>query len=707
MKKDLFNKRSVLLFKHFNRKGYSLFAALGKEVLIGVLAVPTLTYAKADGVSVKPVADGDTISLSVRSIDEVVVTGSRAPLTASQSARIVEVISRDDIHRAEAQTLNDVLKLATGVDVRQRGAFGVQTDISINGGTFDQIAILLNGVPLSNPQTGHNAADFPVSLSDIDHIEVLEGASARVFGSAAFSGAINIVTRQTGTLMRQALATVDADGKTHWGGEAQVEGGSFGSLGADGRALLFVPFRSGETTVSSSLSAGYARSDGGTDNSDFSKWHGYYQGALVSRYVDVDWQAGITSQDYGANTFYSARFPDQYEWTRRYIGSARAQVRPFAQAESQTLRSLRLIPTLYAHRNMDHYQLTKGHEGAAAGENYHRMDVYGASFNAQLDWLLGKTSAGVDVRKEHILSTAYGHELAETEWKPIHGTDRQYSREGNRTNTSLFLEHNVILGGLTVSAGVLANRNTGLDGDYRFYPGVDISYRPTSHWKFYASWNKALRVPTFTDLYTNNSAQQGDLNLKPERNSAFKVGARFRAEGVSALVSGFYSHGTNMIDWVYETEASTKYHALNIGKLDNMGFNVETDVDLARLLSLGGGEGESPLKLHLGYAYIHQKHETTEQIYRSLYALEYLRHKFVATLSHRIVSHLSASWSLRWQQRMNGYHPYAKLDGKLMWSERHWEFFVKGDNLTAHRYYDLGSVLQPGLWVMAGGAVRF
>ena len=119
MKKYLFNKRSVLLFKHFNRKGYSLFAALGKEVLIGVLAVPTLTYAKADGVSVKPVADGDTISLRLRSIDEVVVTGSRAPLTASQSARIVEVISRDDIHRAEAQTLNDVLKLATGVDFHQ------------------------------------------------------------------------------------------------------------------------------------------------------------------------------------------------------------------------------------------------------------------------------------------------------------------------------------------------------------------------------------------------------------------------------------------------------------------------------------------------------------------------------------------------------------------------------------------------------------
>ena len=707
MKKVLFNKRSVLLFKHFGRKGYSLFAALGKEVLIGVLAVPTLTYAKADGVGVKPVtSSADTVGLRVQSIDEVVITGSRAPLTAAQSARIVEVISRDDIHRAEAQTVNDVLKLATGVDVRQRGAFGVQTDISINGGTFDQIAILLNGVPLTSAQTGHNAADFPVSLADVDHIEVLEGASARIFGSAAFSGAINIVTRQPASSLPADAASDEAGAPHRWSGQVQAEGGSFGSFGADGRVAFASPLRGGGQGVGSSLSAGYAQSDGGTDNSDFRKWHGFWQGGYTAHCARLFWQAGITSQDYGANTFYSARFPNQYEWTRRYIASLSAQITPFGQSGCRTLRSLTIVPTAYAHRDADHYQLTKGLTGASAGENYHRMDVYGASVNVQADWLLGKTAVGADIRREHILSTAYGEPLAEADWKHIAGSDRQYQRMGNRTNTSVFLEHNVIVGGLTVSAGVLANRNTGLDGDYRFYPGVDISYRPSAQWKLYASWNKALRVPTFTDLYTSNSAQQGDLSLKPERNSQFKVGARFRTQAVSALASAFYSHGTDMIDWVYESEASTKYHALNIGKLNNMGFNVETDINVARLLSLGSGASDV-LSLHLGYAYIHQRHATTQPIYRSLYALEYLRHKFVATLSHRIAGHLSASWAVRWQQRMNGYHPYAKVDGKLMWTERHWEAYVKADNITAHRYYDLGSVLQPGLWLMAGVTVRF
>ena len=112
------------------------------------------------------------------------------------------------------------------------------------------------------------------------------------------------------------------------------------------------------------------------------------------------------------------------------------------------------------------------------------------------------------------------------------------------------LEHNFIFGGFTLSAGVLANKNTGLDNDFRFYPGVDMSYRPNNNWKFYASWNKALRMPTYTDLYISNVVQQGDITLNPEKNSTFKVGTQYRQTGFAATVSGFYAHGTNMIDWV-------------------------------------------------------------------------------------------------------------------------------------------------------------
>lgn len=685
MNQKLFNKRSKLVFKHFSRKGFSLFAALGKEVLIGVLSVATLHNAKANGIATKalPVAT-DSLKIGEQHLDEVLITGSRAPLTAVQSAKIVEIVTHDQIERAEAHTLNDVLKLSTGVDVRQRSGFGVQTDISINGGTFDQITLLLNGVPLSNPQTGHNAADFPVSISDIDHIEILEGSSARIYGSSAFSGAVNIVTRTP----------------SRTGVRVNMEGGSFGTFGGDA-AVSWNP----SASLQQLLSGGYMQSDGGTANSNFRKRRGFYQGGFNSTFIRLNWQAGITSQDFGANTFYSARFPNQYEATRRYIASASAAIRPFAHSDNTTAASFEIKPMLYGHRNYDHFQLIKGMTGAQKGENYHRLDVYGASVDLNLSWLLGKTAIGADVRKEHIMSTAYGQLLDSARWIAIKGTDRMYNKRADRTNTSLFLEHNVVLNKVTISAGIMANRNTALDNDFRFYPGIDISYRPNIHWRLYAGWNKALRVPTFTDLFTANSAQQGNLNLKPERNSTFKIGSRFTTTGIEAMATMFYSRGRNMIDWVYETPASTRYHALNIGKLNNMGFSTEARLNLSQLLFSQAETKGEPVLMKVGYAYIHQKHTTNQPIHRSLYALEYLRHKVVVELSHPIVSHLSASWALRWQQRMNGYKPYAKVDGKLTWREQRWQIYLKADNLTCHRYYDLGSVLQPGLWVMAGAGI--
>ena len=674
MNKPLFNKREPLRFKQFRQKGYALFSCLGKEVVICALSVATLSPATAaTSASLEAVA-ADTAAREAVMLDEIIIHASRAPLTASQAATNVSVIMRDDIRRMAVTSVNDVLKMSPGVDVRQRGGYGIQTDITINGGTFDQITILLNGVNISSPQTGHNAADFPVSLSDIERIEVLEGAAARVFGSSAFNGAVNIVTRGA-----------DSDGV-----RLALSSGSFGTVDCDAGITLSTG------AVTNHLSGGFTRSDGGSDNSDFLRRRFYYTGTCRSSCIDMQWQCGLSSQDFGANTFYSSKYNNQYEETRRFLVSARADIMPWGE------HGLTLTPSAYWHRDNDHYQLTRGMTGADNGENYHRTDVYGFGLDAHFEWLLGKTAAGIDISHDHILSTVYGHLMAESEWKDIHGSERQYDHKGSRTNTNLFLEHNIIVGGFTLSAGLLANRNTGLDNDYRFYPGIDISYHPNDNWKLFASWNKALRVPTYTDLYTSNAAQQGDPDLRPEKISTFKIGSRYRNHWLSATASAFYSHGTDIIDWVYTSAESTQYQALNIGKLDNMGVSADVTLDISRLW-----RSAIVTRVKAGYAFIHQKHDTEHAIYGSLYALEYLRHKATVQIDHRLFSRrLTASWAVRWQQRMNNYSPYTKIDLQIAWNADAYSLFVKADNLTCHHYYDIGGVRQPGLWIMAGGSVN-
>ena len=150
-------------FRQFSRKGWSLFACLHREVRVGMLSAATLLTAAPclalHTATLKPSHAEEPLAADTVRLGEANVTASRAPLAADVAARQVVTLTRSDLEAAGVSTVNDLLKLSATVDVRQRGAFGMQTDISIDGGTFDQITLLVNGIPVVNPQTGHNAAD--------------------------------------------------------------------------------------------------------------------------------------------------------------------------------------------------------------------------------------------------------------------------------------------------------------------------------------------------------------------------------------------------------------------------------------------------------------------------------------------------------------------------------------------------------------------
>ena len=617
----------------------------------------------------------DTLELG-----EAQAAATRAPLAAQVAARQVTTFSRADLEAAGITSINDVLKLSAATDVRQRGGFGIQTDISIDGGTFDQITLLLNGVPLVNPQTGHNAADFPVNLSDIERIEILEGAASRVMGSQAFSGAVNIVTRSSANPGSPL--------------EARVEGGSYGTLRGEARTA----WNLGQGW-SASASGSWQRSDGATRNSAVEGGKGYAHLGYQASDLSFDLQAGITANDFGANTFYSAAYPNQWESTRRYLVSARAE----------TKGRLHLSPQLSWVRSLDHFQLIRHSE---TGENFHRGDVFAASLNAYTDWALGRTAVGAELREEVIYSTNLGRELTEEQWVSIAGQPgRSYNRRDDRTNLSYFLEHNVVWRQFTLSAGVMAERNNAIDDKFRLYPGVDLSYRPSRQWKLFASFEQSLRLPSFTDLWYKSPTQEGNIGLRPEECSAFRIGADFVHPIATLHLKAHYKRGTNMIDWVMYTPEDI-YHATSFS-LDSYGAGLDAAFKLDNWL----GQRQPLQHLSLSYAWLGQHRRKGEDYFKSNYALEYLRHKFVARLRHRIVSRLTAEWSLRVQQREGSYlvyenlkptaeaRPYgthALLDLHLAWTAPRYTLYADLTNLTSHRYFDLANVPQPRFMVLAG-----
>lgn len=682
-------KARVLTFRQFTRKGWSLYACLHREVRIGVLSAATLACATprlmaaplclVEGRS----ADAATALADTLLLGEAGVTASRAPLAADVAARQVVTLTRQDLAAAGVQSLNDLFKLSAGVDVRQRGGFGIQTDISVDGGTHDQIAILLNGVPLVNPQTGHNAADFPVNLSDIERVEILEGAASRVFGSQAFSGAVNVVTRHDAASSPLCLS---------------LQGGSYGTVKGEARTAWV--WRNG---WSATASGSFQRSDGAVDNGDFKGGKGFAALSYDHPGFRLDLQGGVTANDFGANTFYSAAYPDQWEATRRYLFSARAE----------TKGRLHVAPQISWLRSLDHFQLTKG---SSAGENFHRGDVYTAALNAWTQWRLGRTAVGAEMREEVIYSTNLGRTLPEEQYVGIpRESGRFYTRKDDRTNISFFAEHNVLWRRLTLSLGVMAERNNAIDSKFRLYPGIDLSYRPSPAWRLYASWNKSLRLPTFTDLWYKSPTQEGNAGLRPEECSAIRLGADFARSFVSFRLKAHYRRGTDMIDWVMYT-ADDIYHATSFS-LDCFGAGVDASLSL----SDWWGTRQPFERLTVSYAWLYQHRRAGADYFKSNYAMEYLRHKFVARLRHRIVARLEAEWTIRVQQREGDYlvyrdlqptaelRPYgthALLDCKLSWTAPRYHLFADLTNLTNHHYYDLANVRQPGFLVMAGVGFR-
>ena len=157
-------------FRRFDRKRYAAFRSMHKVINIGVVTASTLLFALPDTAqaqkTIEPNRTGEEASVE---LEEVEVTASRAPIARNQATKIVTVIPAREIATAPVTSIQDLLEYAAGIDVRQRGEGGTQADISIRGGTFDQIAVLLNGVNLSNPQTGHYSLTSGESLGHRAH----------------------------------------------------------------------------------------------------------------------------------------------------------------------------------------------------------------------------------------------------------------------------------------------------------------------------------------------------------------------------------------------------------------------------------------------------------------------------------------------------------------------------------------------------------
>ncbi|WP_347840201.1 TonB-dependent receptor domain-containing protein [uncultured Draconibacterium sp.] len=680
--------QSVLTFRKWGRKNYSSFLTVRKQVVIAVLSV--IYFISAPVISLATVQDTSEVKMEF-DLDEIEVSAQRTPALYSQVARIVSVIERKEIEAAPAQSVQDLLEYIAAIDVRQRGTEGVQADVSVRGGTFDQTLILLNGINITDPQTGHHNLNLPVSLAQIQRIEVLQGPAARVYGPNAFSGAINIVTRQS------------ASNEV----EAAISGGSYGYF--DGN--LSGAFSTGKWQHLLAFSG--KRSDGYINNTDFNELNGFYSTRLNTTKGVLKFQLGISEKGFGANSFYTPKYPNQYEATKTLFASAKW--------ESQGI--FHFSPATYYRRHQDRFELyrtdkykptndgyyTWGNDtmpGWYSSHNYHLTKVYGTNLNWWVKWAAGKTAFGVEFRSEEIFSNVLGNEMD----RPIDvpGEDAQFTKSDEREIISGFLEHALYRNNWTFTAGLMTNYISGSDLGVNVFPGIDLSYKASDAVKLYSSYNTSLRMPTFTDLYYDGPSNVGNPDLKPEKSATIEGGVKYNSDWIRGHAVVFYRQGKDIIDWVKENPDTEIWQPQNLTEINNLGTEIQ-----AQLLLRNKFGKQLP---NVQISYLYNNVEKVDADFVSNYALDNLKHKLVSSFSQQLASGLTFDLRFVFQDREGtytlfenklpvdevNYEAFAVFDIKLNYQQKKYSVFVSVNNIFDKEYNDIGNVIQPGRWFKTG-----
>jgi len=387
--------------------------------------------------------------------DEIIVTASKYPTTFSETTRSVTVINRREIEHAPVQSIQDLLEYAVSVDVQQRGPQGIQADVSIRGGTFEQTLILINGLKVSDPQTGHHHLNLPLTLADIDRIEILRGHGSRLYGPNAFGGVINIITRD----IQSQMVTL----KTAMGEYGLLEG------------VVSVAF---PATMRSShrLSLSHRTSDGYRENTEFDDTAAFYTSTLEVTRGEVNLSMGYREKEFGANSFYSDYYPKEWEKTGTTF---------MAMSADLIISGTTLTPQIYWRQNTDDFILDRDDP-----EFYHNQlttNVYGVEIALALRSRHGLTTFGSELSNEEIGSESLGNH--------------------SRMKGGFYLEHRIKpLIKLNVSAGVFASYYP--DWGWNVCPGLDAGYTLSEVTRLTVSVGRSFRVPTFTELYYDSPANK-------------------------------------------------------------------------------------------------------------------------------------------------------------------------------------------------------
>jgi vitamin B12 transporter len=579
-------------------------------------------------------------------LKEVIITSSRIDLPFKENSRTIVVITSEVIKNSAATNVADLLQQVAGVDIRRRGTAGSQADLYIRGGGFDQTLLLIDGIKMDDSQTGHHTLNAALPLEVIERIEIIKGPAARVFGQNAFTGAINIVTKN----------------KLDNNASINVEAGSFSQLNYS----LTV----GKETENTSIIAhvGALTSDGYRENSDYSNYNYFVKGIFNKKKQPIEMIATFFDKKFGAQNFYtpSSWGFNEYEETQSSL---------FGVSTTFNTEKFKITPRVYWKRGQDIFLLKR--DDPSFYRNLHITNKVGVETNASYTSNFGITGFGIDISRVFISSNNLGNR--------------------NRTMANLFLEHRFKLadGRLDITPGVAVTYFS--DFKFHAFPGLDIGYQLSDNLKAYGNLGITYRVPTYTDLYYNDSSTSGNPNLNPEEAFAQEIGLKYNSDRFTTSVAIFNRKATNLIDYVKPDATATKFVATNFAEVNTKGFELNADYRFKI--------NEFTQTLSFGYNFL--KDDILDQNKDlSRYSLNTLKHQFITRFTSKLFKNVRQNIIYKHAERTVG-TSYNVWDASVIVDVHKFSVTLTANNIFDADYIESGFVPMPPSNILLGLRYNF
>ncbi len=630
-----------------------------------------------------------TKAQKVISLDTVEVNSAHIPLKIHQTGRNISVISRQDMELLPVNSLDEVLQAIPGVEIQSRNGFGAQADILLRGGTFTQALILLDGMRLNDPLTAHFNGNIPVSMAEIDRIEVMRGPAAAIYGPDAVGGVINIITR---TFSSRQKRDMEASGKLSFGeneliqaqqgisvlGENYIFGGGLSLTQSLGE------FVEGQRIDSSNVLEGF--------NNYFDiKTAGASFGTNLSNRLSLRARTAYDYRDFSARYFYS--------------GS------PFD-------KSTEITQNWWNHIQLAYYS-NRSYTDFNVGYKYNTDEfVFSPDFPSTNNHI----SQYLNLYLNHLyifrgMSIKMG---AQADHRQVASNDRGDHQDWHAGAYLMTYFQPVESLHISASARADYDQNYGL----AFLPQLNMSY-VFPKWVLRAAAGRSIRAADYTERYVSNNLENltpgrslGNPDLLAEQSWSEEIGFDyFVGNHFQLKATGFLRQSERLIDYVRTNEAEIGevgklqpgqdyFFAQNISEVVTKGIEIEAWYR-KRIPTVGR------IQLSLGYTFLQTSNEAnTVSVYLSSHAKHLLTGHFILhykrlnvsfsglykernpRAAEAINSNLAAAYSV-WNGKI-GFHLQPRIVLQL-----------QVNNIFDTYYQNILGSKMPGRWISGGVSWEF